>query len=242
MNEDKTQTRKVSTQSRKDHRPTTIWIFLLVLVLVIALGVGMAVVQEYDVGFNSEEERFVLFVLFVLVLAVFFAAVYYYVVKTTREISQALGGPAQAFIFGIWFILGALIFLDLVSNGALGISSNIDNNIGIGREDLLLILLCPFAAAIGLFVSSQVKEAYSNAGSEGISEQQGYKKIGPVPGLVLGLVIALYFMGEIQKETDGVFKVIGFCILAGYQAPKLWVKQEKITTDFIDDKAGKLGD
>ena len=62
----------------------------------------------------------------------------------------------------------------------------------------------------------------------------------PFVGLVLGLVIALYFVGAITNDVTSLARILGLCVLLGYQAPNLWLSQEKVIKDLVDKKIGNV--
>ncbi len=62
----------------------------------------------------------------------------------------------------------------------------------------------------------------------------------PFVGFVLGLVIALYFVGAITTSVTSLARVLGLCVLLGYQAPSLWITQEKAIKKFVDKKVESL--
>lgn len=62
----------------------------------------------------------------------------------------------------------------------------------------------------------------------------------PFVGLVLGLVIALYFVGAITESVTSLARILGLCVLLGYQAPILWIAQEKTLKKLIDNKIDSI--
>jgi hypothetical protein len=59
-------------------------------------------------------------------------------------------------------------------------------------------------------------------------------------GLVLGLVISLYFVGAITSSVTALARVLALSILLGYQAPNIWSAQEKIVRKIVEDKLEKM--
>jgi len=55
-------------------------------------------------------------------------------------------------------------------------------------------------------------------------------------GLVLGLVIALYFVGAFTQSITTLARILALCILIGYQAPKIWQLQERLVESHIENK------
>lgn len=70
----------------------------------------------------------------------------------------------------------------------------------------------------------------------------------PFIGLALGFVVALYFLGAITNDLTSLSRVLGLCILLGYQAPNIWFTQEQTIKralnkkiDLIINEAGLKG-
>lgn len=59
-------------------------------------------------------------------------------------------------------------------------------------------------------------------------------------GFVLGLVIALYFVGSIKQDITAVARILALCILLGYQAPTLWSLQESVIKNAVEKKLREL--
>lgn len=55
-------------------------------------------------------------------------------------------------------------------------------------------------------------------------------------GFALGLVVSLYFFGAITQDVTSLARVIGLCILLGYQAPNIWSAQEKVISNIVEKK------
>jgi hypothetical protein len=140
----------------------------------------------------------------------------------------------------------------------------------------MLLILCPFFAALGTTVLSSIKFLNSkpifipsgvppeNGDPEGVftipTEQiienynkrlkNEYDKVVTKArheffqllyvGLVLGLVIALYFVGSITESITSIARIFALCILLGYQAPKLWQWQERVVEDAVKSKISGL--
>ena len=60
-------------------------------------------------------------------------------------------------------------------------------------------------------------------------------------GFVLGLVIALYFVGAITNSVTSLARILGLCVLLGYQAPNLWNLQEGALARLVEKKLKELG-
>ena len=59
-------------------------------------------------------------------------------------------------------------------------------------------------------------------------------------GFVLGLVIALYFVGAITQSVTSLARILALCVLLGYQAPTLWSLQEKALNQAIEKRLKEL--
>ncbi|EGQ9502824.1 hypothetical protein ACOBWL_003469 [Vibrio cholerae] len=55
-------------------------------------------------------------------------------------------------------------------------------------------------------------------------------------GFALGLVVSLYFFGAITQDMTSLARVVGLCILLGYQAPNIWSAQEKVISNIVEKK------
>lgn len=208
----------------------------------------------YFSAHGGESEAVLVYALILSLLALL------YIFKQIHWVIRYLGGMLQIIILilwvgaGIWLVdanfveLGSEPSKDEVeteneSEEATTNESKVDtkNSFGLTGADLLLILLCPYAAAIGLFISYEIERFSSTVGDKESSEQQEKKhfQVGIVPGLVLGLVIALYLSGEIMT-ISGVLKVVGLSILAGYQSPNLWMMQERMIEEIVSDEMAKI--
>ena len=53
-------------------------------------------------------------------------------------------------------------------------------------------------------------------------------------GLILGFVVALYFVGAITNNITSVARIFALCVLLGYQAPKIWSLQERLLQDAVE--------
>ncbi len=105
----------------------------------------------------------------------------------------------------------------------------------VGTLDVIMLLFCPIAAALGMVVALVLKRDIFDEYSTKIS--RCIKAIGFIfSGLILGLVIALFFVGSITPELTSLARVLALSILLGYQAPSIWFSQEKIISEVIDKK------
>lgn len=115
---------------------------------------------------------------------------------------------------------------------------------GLKHYDLAMLILCPLAAAIGSFAHTilQTINPHRMPGKGSTQFLTGRDAAGRFAwillrltlGAILGLVIALYFVGAIQENIATLAKIVALSILVGYAAPKLWVAQEKILAAQVD--------
>ena len=97
------------------------------------------------------------------------------------------------------------------------------------EADLILITWCPICSGLGSLVSAVLAEDHS---------KNRWSALGRVlanlfAGAVLGLLIALYLIGMIQKQSTDLGRVLALAVLAGYQARNLWFSQQKIVKQLI---------
>lgn len=105
--------------------------------------------------------------------------------------------------------------------------------------DVALLALCPIFSALGVLVSFVLKERdkesdvpFFKAFLGQIRQYFGNLFIG----LVLGLLIALFFVGAINSEVTSLARVLALSILLGYQAKSIWFSQEKVINKAIQKK------
>jgi len=126
--------------------------------------------------------------------------------------------------------------------------------VGISIFDVVLVILCPACGALGGYVARHLsfaefmKANRNKVTGEYIDDPKKFKRVvlnqfmsesGPNPivvGGVLGIVIALYFVGAITDHLTSLARVLALCILLGYQAPNLWKAQEKVIASIVDQK------
>jgi len=135
-----------------------------------------------------------------------------------------------------------------------GVIFYLSPTVGVTIFDFLLLCFCPLCGAIGGYVSRHLRFSEfmkinrKKMAGEYIDDPRKYRKIvfgqfisesGPNPtvvGGVLGIVIALYFVGAITDHLTSLARVLALCILLGYQAPNLWRAQEKVIASIVDQK------
>ncbi|PKF76725.1 hypothetical protein CW749_25980 [Vibrio sp. vnigr-6D03] len=119
--------------------------------------------------------------------------------------------------------------------------------LGITFFDIALLILCPIGGVIGSFayaimdsidpLNSPKDESKTKVASEALQEKRGiWLGLRCTLGLILGLVVSLYFIGSIQENISTVAKIVALSIVSGYAAPKIWAAQEII----VEAKMKKL--
>ncbi len=121
--------------------------------------------------------------------------------------------------------------------------------LGFQRQDITLLYLAPLCAALGGFSRwvLMYKEDFRKLPSKGRFHQpmqffaMGEWALGHafVSG-VLGLILALYFVGAFTESPTTVARVLAFSILIGFGAPRLWRTQETIVREAVDEKLKQL--
>jgi len=112
-------------------------------------------------------------------------------------------------------------------------------NLTLNGVDLALLVLCPVFSSLGVLVSFVLKEQEKKPESSFLRnslEQVGQYCGNLFIGLVLGLLIALFFVGAINSEVTSLAKVLALSILLGYQAKTIWFSQEKVINNAIQKK------
>lgn len=105
--------------------------------------------------------------------------------------------------------------------------------LGLTAFDVALLLCCPGGGALGMAVAKELR-VYSDAPS---NDLRNLERISThLVGMALGLVVALYFVGSIQNSISSVARVIALSILLGYQAPNIWMSQEKAVKRLVDER------
>jgi len=126
-------------------------------------------------------------------------------------------------------------------------------DIGLTKYDLALIVFCPIGACIGSFAHAitltiNVDKAPSREGEYMLASKQmqiirsNWLGLRILLGAILGLIIALYFIGSIQENISTICKISALSILAGYAAPKIWVMQEILLINRLENLINKKVD
>ena len=107
--------------------------------------------------------------------------------------------------------------------------------IGFKPQDFLLVSLSPLCAALGSIVHGMLLEMNpSRLPTKGGVREWIHAAVivkwffyRIFIGGVLGLVIALYFVGSLTESPTSLARVLALAVLVGYSAPRLWLFQEQ---------------
>ena len=112
--------------------------------------------------------------------------------------------------------------------------------LGFKQYDIALLLLCPLGAVLGSIAHVLLQVMNPNRpprlGSMRIVSAADVGRYAWIAGrlalgAILGLVIALYFIGALQENLTTLAKIVALSVLLGSAAPRLWIMQEKLVTD-----------
>lgn len=117
--------------------------------------------------------------------------------------------------------------------------------LGLKTFDLALLIFCPLGAVIGSFAQAIMlsinpdrpprDEGDLREVSKQLERARGaWLTLRLALGAVLGLVIALYFLGALQESLSTFAKIVALSILLGYAAPKIWTAQERLMVDHVE--------
>jgi len=129
--------------------------------------------------------------------------------------------------------------------------------LGFSEFDQIMLIICPIFSMIGslahIFILDNdfTKPPAPNSGAKMKfldfiypfieSGGRGWWVAGRfVVGAIIGLVIALYFVGALNPQASTVARVLALCIFAGYLAPQIWFSQEKTVMKIINKKISEL--
>ncbi|WP_262730428.1 hypothetical protein [Alloalcanivorax marinus] len=117
-------------------------------------------------------------------------------------------------------------------------------DVGLGKYDIALLILCPLGALIGSFafaITATIsdmppkKESQAKFASSQLAKARGaWLMLRLMLGAILGLLLGLYFIGAIQETPSTLAKVVALSIIAGYAAPKMWLAQDKVISAQIE--------
>jgi hypothetical protein len=116
--------------------------------------------------------------------------------------------------------------------------------LGFMPQDYLLLLLAPLGAGLGSIVHGMLIEINPNKlptsgrlrTTTEVMMVLKWSSYRLVIGAVLGLVVALYFVGSITSNPTSIARILALSVFVGYAAPKLWALQEKHLMDEIEKK------
>ncbi|MFC7420229.1 hypothetical protein ACFQNF_10065 [Iodobacter arcticus] len=118
--------------------------------------------------------------------------------------------------------------------------------LGFKKYDLALLIFCPAGAVIGSLAQSILVTINPNtppknptktyrAPSHLAEARSAWLTLRLMLGAILGLVIALYFVGALQENLTTLAKIVALSILLGYSAPKIWVTQERVLINRVSE-------
>ncbi len=159
----------------------------------------------------------------------------------------------KTFIFLLLMALWPMLSSAQLSDREKGILINLSQTAYLTYFDAFLLALCPLFGALGGMVSrhltladirtklatSEDPKPDSVDRSPSENQHSQVRTYGPnaaLVGGVLGIVVALYFVGAITDHVTSLARVFALCILLGYQAPNLWRAQEKVIASLVDDR------
>lgn len=114
--------------------------------------------------------------------------------------------------------------------------------LGFRRFDQYLLVLCPLFSVLGSVTHAlmvqhnflrlpRLKKRYQNASLSDTSRQWLATLYWLVArcflGLSIGLLVALYFTGDLEAKPLSASKLLALSLAAGYLAPKFFALQEK---------------
>lgn len=116
--------------------------------------------------------------------------------------------------------------------------------IGFKKYDLALLFFCPVGAVIGSMAQAIMatinpdkmpnNEKINHFASNQLAAARGaWMTLRLFLGAILGVVVALFFMGALQENVPTFAKIIALSILMGYAAPKIWVAQEQVIANRV---------
>lgn len=119
-------------------------------------------------------------------------------------------------------------------------------------NDLFMMFLCPVFSMVGgvanFFALYQSHENAHKQGESGklidfkmASMHADRLRVRVILSVVIGLIVALYFIGSIVSPNT-VAKVFALSIILGFSVPALWLSQEKLILDTTENRFKKISD
>ena len=116
-------------------------------------------------------------------------------------------------------------FSETLDSGIFVNATNIIAGIEINTIDIALLVLCPLFTALGVLVASLVNsnDQYSQLNAIKRFFNGVFSNLANLlAGVVLGIVIALFFIGAINNDISSLAGILVLSIFLGYKAPLLW--------------------
>jgi len=111
-------------------------------------------------------------------------------------------------------------------------------DLGFKQFDIGLLVLCPIGAILGsyahtILLTINPTKMPGRGGTRFVSHVDALGRAmwtfnRCMLGAILGLVVALYFIGAVHENITTLAKLVALSILLGFAAPKLWIAQERI--------------
>ena len=123
-------------------------------------------------------------------------------------------------------------FSETLDSGIFVNATNIIAGIEINTIDIALLILCPLFTALGVLVASLVNntDQYSQLSTLKRFFNNAFSNIANLlAGVVLGIVIALFFIGAVNNDISSLARILVLSIFLGYKAPLLWNFQNRNT-------------
>jgi hypothetical protein len=113
--------------------------------------------------------------------------------------------------------------------------------LGFQKYDLALLILCPLGAVVGSYAHAILQLINPHrmprpGTTRFLSNKDALGRVAwwvfrLTLGAILGLVVALYFIGALQENLTTLAKIVALSILLGFAAPKLWLVQERVVVE-----------
>ncbi len=121
--------------------------------------------------------------------------------------------------------VAAFPFSETLDSGVFVNATNVIAGIEINTIDIALLLLCPIFTALGVLVAALVNSSdqYSQLSPIKRFFSEAFANLANLlAGVVLGTVIALFFMGAINNDISSLARILVLSVFLGYKAPLLW--------------------
>ncbi len=114
------------------------------------------------------------------------------------------------------------------------------SNFTIRIFDIYVIFACVLLSAIGGIAEELVRRLRLEESETRRTEEKRLFLLKGLIGAILGLVIGLYFFDMAQGGLTQVARTLAIAILLGYQAPNIWVFQQKALNSVMEKRIKDL--